>query len=94
MTTTIEADRYVFHKKKPSKTQRARSSYGHSAGVTRSVATTSGLRSSMDLEESEMPNHKLGKKKMKAPQTDYILGKKGRKIMRKMQLRNGVAPTI
>ena len=41
-----------------------------------------------------MPNHKLGKKKIKAPATDQILGKKGRKIMRKMQLRNGVGGTM
>lgn len=81
MATTIEGDRYLFQKKKPSKTQRAKS-YAQSA-VTRSVATTSGLNNSL-TEESEMPNHKLGKKKIKAPATDQILGKKGRKIMRKM----------
>ena len=44
-------------------------------------------------EEAEYMNYKKGKKKLKMPSTDKShLGKKGRRLLKKMQFRNGVVP--
>ena len=44
-------------------------------------------------EEAELMNFKRGKRKLKAPSNDKTqLGKKGRRLMRKMQMRNNVIP--
>lgn len=44
-------------------------------------------------EEAELLNFKRGKKKLKMPSTDKSqLGKKGRRLLKKMQFRNGVVP--
>ena len=38
-------------------------------------------------------NFKRGKRKLKAPSTDKTqLGRKGRRLLKKMQFRNGVVP--
>ena len=44
-------------------------------------------------EEAELLNFKRGKKRLKMPSTDKSqLGKKGRRLLKKMQFRNGVVP--
>lgn len=65
--TTIDVGRYdPPPKKKPSKSARTKSSYA-STGVGRSSNTSAVIRAGD--EDSEVPNHKRHKKKIKAPST-------------------------